>query len=465
VLHVAPVLWHAGGHSRTLLNWVKTDTTSIHSIALTQHTLDASLSDEVRSAITQSGGELHQLPRDVTYVDRALRLRAIAANANVVILHHTCLDVTPIVAFAVGDLPPVGIVNDCDQAYWLGTTIADVIINQREAGARVSRQRRPSRANVILPIPLRPVTKLLSQSEARSLLGIPPSQLMMLSVGRGMKYRPSSTHDFFATTHHLLERVPGAHLHIVGLSDAEAQQWMLSWQHPRVHLHGSLPDPSLHRAAADLYLESMPFGSATALLEAAQVGLPVMLPFSPPHDLFVTNHGIETIVHNPATEEAYLNEAAALLASSDLRRALGQRLRTHVELHHTGDGWRRNALETYRHLESCRHTPIEIPTSTCIGDELDVALCEWQAFLKSDIAARQHDRPSARAIALDELWHAQQRADFRSAWTLIRRFIQHCGPDLRILRSMAGLARRHLITQLSSSHVRQSFDAHKASRE
>src|SRR4030095_16852493 len=99
---------------------------------------------------------------------------------------------------------------------------------------------------------------------------------------------------------------------VVGLGEEDARLWKLNWKHPRIQLCGSNPDPSLHRAAADLYLESMPFGSATALFESALVGLPVVLPYAPTFELLVTNHGLEHLVASAATEDEYIQRVVAL---------------------------------------------------------------------------------------------------------------------------------------------------------
>ena len=57
---------------------------------------------------------------------------------------------------------------------------------------------------------------------------------------------------------------------------------------------------------SDLYLESFPFGSATAMLEAAQIGLAAVLQYDPPFCLLSTNHGLEFQLKNAATEEEYI---------------------------------------------------------------------------------------------------------------------------------------------------------------
>ena len=159
--------------------------------------------------------------------------------------------------------------------------------------------------------------------------------------------RPTKSQDFFRTVRKVLDGMKNAHLYIVGLSEEEAIRWRLDWQHPRIHLCGSIQDPSTYQAAADLYLESFPFGSATALLETARAGVPVVLPFAPQLDLLVTNHGLENIVSNPGSEEEYIDHVQFLLDNVGERKLLGQALRDYVHSQHIGEGWRKQLASTF----------------------------------------------------------------------------------------------------------------------
>lgn len=446
VLHVTPYMWRVGGHTRTLQNWINIDTDSQHTIVIT-HAMDPLLVGPVSIRVQESGGGIFVLSGVKGLSAKARILRAIARNkADLVVLHHTCNDAVPVAAFAIAGLPPVALVNDCDQAFWLGSTVTDVIVNQREAGARLSRERRYCNNNVVLPIPLSEPTESFTRYEARRRLGIRADAMVLLTVGRALKYRPSATHDFFRVVRTILEREERAHLYAVGINEQEAVAWGLEWKHPRIHLCGAVADWSEYRASADVYLESMPFGSATALMEAAFGGLPAVLPFDPPSDLFVTNHGFEAVLANPVDADGYVEKVLSLLHDSASAFGLGNKLIEHIRLHHWGDGWRRKVVELYGVTDTLRHEPRCIPTTVCAEEPLDMALAEWQHFLNREEWPGNVD--AVRSVPLTIAWEARAQGALGDAIAILWRYFGIYGLDMSSLRMAVGLpvhAARHAL--------------------
>jgi len=77
---------------------------------------------------------------------------------------------------------------------------------------------------------------------------------------------------------------------------------------------GSIEDPSVYRAAADIYLEGFPFGSQTALLEAALVALPVVSSYAPLFPLLAANDdAIQDLITNPKEEQEYMERVDLLI--------------------------------------------------------------------------------------------------------------------------------------------------------
>ena len=439
ILHIATTIFKVGGHTRTISNWIRSDPDSQHSLVLTRQRAVA-IPEWLIETVHRNGGELIILPGEMGLLAKARILRSMAqAYADFIVLHHGGSDVTPVVAFATQDLPPVAILNHCDHAFWLGSSIADIVINQREAGARLSTQRRFVTCNTVLPIPLAESPPGVSRCTARQTLGIPPDHLMLLTVGRGDKYRPTQSQDFFRTVHKVLDRVQNTHLYVVGLSEVEAVRYQLNALHPRMHLRGPVQDPSMYQAAADLYLESFPFGSATALLEAARAGVPVVLPFAPPFDLLVTNHGLEAIVSNPGSEEEYIDRIHFLMNNAVERGLLGQVLQDHVCSHHIGEGWRRQLANVYHLVEGCKHNPKPIPIADCSSSNADVAMSEWQAFLNGNVDSATEDIKTVREVVFGAAYAAREAGDYQGAFELLWRYLYTYGFDRGMLVAAAKL--------------------------
>jgi hypothetical protein len=246
----------------------------------------------------------------------------------------------------------------------------------------------------------------LSKEEARERLGISSDTLVLLSIGRGLKYSPSRHHDFFRTIRRVLEALPNAHLYVVGLNQDGYDRMGIGERHPRVHCCGSIEDPTIYRMAADLYLES--FGSATALLETAARGIPVVLPYAPLTDLLVTNHGLETILRHWATEDEYVAMVLTLAADAKARASLGERLRSHVLLHHTGEGWLRSLAGVYAILDEARHHPRRITVAEGLDSPVDLGISMWQDGMRADAARDILSADAVHRFLFDQVYEARR---------------------------------------------------------
>src|SRR5207253_2876944 len=168
---------------------------------------------------------------------------------------------------------------------------------------------------------------------------------------------------------------------VVGVSANDERACAGVLPHPRLHFVGPVEDPSAYLRAADVYLETFPFGGQTALLEAALAGLPCVRAFAPPFDLLVaSDEALDGLLTNPATEEDYVEQASALIRNPEARHCLGAKLREQVHFYHSGEQWQRRLDEVYRHAFGRAHSPRPLPETPCLATERDIALSTWQAF-------------------------------------------------------------------------------------
>src|SRR5262249_29331493 len=132
VLHVTTRVFAVGGHTRMICHWILSDSACEHSIALVDQG-ELPVPRDVSAAVEASGGWLGRAEGG-SRVSRAAWLRAAAASFDLVVLHHFAMDIVPTVAFAVPGGPPVAVLNHADHQFWLGSSVADVVINLRTAG-------------------------------------------------------------------------------------------------------------------------------------------------------------------------------------------------------------------------------------------------------------------------------------------------------------------------------------------
>jgi hypothetical protein len=360
-----------GGHTRLVERWIENDDSGdVHDLTVT------SMSEfelpQLREAVAARGGKITLLGSTSSYTDRARQLREIAwAQADRVVLHAHPFDIIPTIAFGTAGGPPVMLLNHADHVFWLGAAISDQVINFREAGKDLCIRLRGIDRNATLPIPL-PCPALNSNRESsrlrlRERLRIPANALVFLTIGTANKYLPIGDLDFLATARRLLATLPDSHLVAIG-PDANSAGWpALSRDfETRVHAVGEQRYLPPYHAAADIYLEGFPFGSMTALLEAALTGLPfVRLPRTAPPP-FSSEHYALSVLSQPVDTDAYFDEAVALARSPEARRR-GKAARDAVIAFHCGEAWRaklqalKKSAPAVHSVYPVRSTPLRDP--------------------------------------------------------------------------------------------------------
>jgi hypothetical protein len=396
VLHVATSVHSVGGHTKLIANWIDRDPDSCHSLVITGGS-SSQREDRVphwlRGAVAKNGGRVVVLPPG-GLSSKALWLRAVAQqDVDMVIMHHHPDDVVPVAAFATDRCPPVAILNQAHHVYWLGPSIADAVIEIWPSGRPLSQTRRFIKHSLFLPIPLG-VPPQVSRSEARKALQIPDDQVAMLSIGSAFKYTPTDTHNFYKVVVKLLEQHPQAHLYLVGVTWGDCGEHLGHRRHDRLHLLGVIEDPSLHRAAADLYLEGFPLCSETALLESTLLGAcPVLSPAPGSRLLTCVDVALEGVVQNPPDEDRYIEHVSYLIRNHTERERTAAQARGNIASFHCGPGWKRALQSVYGFLERARHRPDFVPNATFLETEDDVRL----------------SRASARLWDPEELWSQMSR--------------------------------------------------------
>jgi glycosyltransferase involved in cell wall biosynthesis len=380
VLHVTTSAVEIGGHTRMIYHWVRNDKSSSHSIMLI-HQGNLPIPSWLSEAVQISGGTVTAFQKENNLCNKALLLRQIARqSADLVVLHHFGFDVVPTVAFAAHECPPVAVLNHADHVFWMGSSVADMVINLRTVGAEYTMERRYVPCNHVLPIPLFDHCVENSRADARKALGIREDQIVLLSIGRAEKYRPYGDYSFVATANKILERESCVHLYVVGESASGIAPYLRCAIHERLHFVGIIEDPSQYRAAADVYLESFPFGSQTALLEAALSGLPVVPAYAPLHPLLVANDdSLIDFLHNPYNEQDYIERVLLMIRCPVQRVTLGEILRKQLLVDHVGEGWQKCLDAMYQKMDLLKHRPRPIPVSSCCMTDADINLSLWHA--------------------------------------------------------------------------------------
>jgi hypothetical protein len=335
VLHVMTVAHPIGGHTRLAERWIRLDPGSSHAVALTEQgelEVPASL---VRSA----EGGVHTLSAG-TPGARVQELAKRAREFDLVLLHIHPYDAVAVAAFGDTDRrAPTVLVDHGDHIFWLGTGAADTVVSVRPSGATLVIGRRGIAAdrNIVIPLPLDPVTRQRTRSEAKRELGLPPDALVMLTVASAHKYAAVGAQSFTALAHRVMETNDRALLLAIGPDTTDSDWDALARRFPgRVRANGPSTETTVAREAADVYLDSFPFGSPTSLFEAALYETPAVI-LRPPGVGVLAVEDPDADLIDAVDGDSWVDTVSTLLREDARREHEGRRLAEAIRASHRAE--------------------------------------------------------------------------------------------------------------------------------
>jgi hypothetical protein len=344
VLHVCTGVLSVGGHSKMLRLWIESDRKRIHSVVLTRQS--TTVPAELIAAVTESGGRFHSSMNDLAggILSRVAELRRLALQNDIVVLHISADDVIPSIAFADSQYyPPVLYLNHADHSFWLGSSVAHLVLSMRDSAMQIAESRRSigKCRSVLLPILVEPTIRTIDRAEAKKGLGLDQQCILITSVARGVKYRTSAGVTFADTHIPILKKYPAAMLIVVGAGDRH------DWSRASAAVEGrirSLPeqDPKLYLQASDIYVDSYPFCSATSMMEAAGYALPCVtrFPYPPAARICGMDHpGLFGPSIEVQSDEEYLKQLSVLIEDEMYRRRVGTAIAESVHQNNKAPSW------------------------------------------------------------------------------------------------------------------------------
>lgn len=203
------------------------------------------------------------------------------------------------------------------------TAVADLVFTLRKAALECSAEAAPFPMMHLKPPPGPPVD--------RSAFGIPAGAVVLASANREARYRQDV---FWQAVTDLLERHPNTYFLAIGLADAGPYLAGREHLRDRVVTPGFRTDVMECLAAADVYVDLIPSGGGSSLVEAMYAGLPVVSFEQDFGSLYrVDRETISDYVGEPALVVPHGNLARwhqlldGLVRDADFRREMGETMR------------------------------------------------------------------------------------------------------------------------------------------
>jgi glycosyltransferase involved in cell wall biosynthesis len=289
ILHVASELYELGGHTPLLLKWMQRDKTSDHSLFLTRQ----SVVNIPVKIFAQHGIEKQAIvwsnTTDVPHIEVAQQLLDLSRDYDLLIFHIHPDDIVPLLAFSTEKPRPIYFLNHADHCFWLGASIIDGVIQLRNNTIALDQKRRSldELKQFLLPIPIdKHIGTEYSKTETLKNYGIKPKfSKFLLTTSTINKFEPFLSYNYFDSVIPVLDKNPDTLLLIVGV--AEDSNLALRYSHPQIKYLGYLYPDKLKEIEylADIYLETFPYSSFTALLQVLMSKKPVHFMYAPP-DVF-----------------------------------------------------------------------------------------------------------------------------------------------------------------------------------
>lgn len=393
VLHVITGCEGLGGHTLVVAGWIRnTIDTAVHSIVATSQ--KRPLPPALTMLAKTSGGSCQQLAKfSSNLLDRSLLLRHYRSWADLVVIHANPSDALPSVAFGVEGGPPVFLYNHADDVFWLGVSIADVVLDLHPAGQSQTLNRRGAKASKILPIPLNKPPEDLSYKDARERLGIKPETTVLLTVGRECKYLPIGEHDFLGIIYKILKKHSNAVLLSIGPENRGRWAKVSAMSGGRIIPMGGIEWSKLSPfyASADIFLDSFPIGTGTAFLEAGTRGIPTIgLQFKEAPSITEGTDEISfgNLNEFPSSVGEYTSLLEQMIAEPFPFKERARKFKALITEHHFSPGWNRYLDDAVRQSPS-RHTinlPKNLPSNIEPANKI---VADWDAEVLSNETAQQ----------------------------------------------------------------------------
>jgi hypothetical protein len=378
-LHVFSTAYALLGHTKLCREWMKLDAQGRqHSVILLSQ--DGAVPENLARAVSLAGGSIIRLDNRKRPAERAQELRVVARQrADVVVLHTHPDDVIAPVAFGVPGGPPVIMVNHADHAFWVGRGVVDLLLDIRDSGHSWSLENRAISRAEIVPIPLSELDattsdascRLESRRTVRRELGIPAEAVVLLTIGNAFKYTAIPGFDFCRTAEEILKSCLGACLVAVGPKNTGSWKAAGKTTNGRLIAVGNQSELSRFHAAADIYLEGFPSGSLTALLEAAQAGLPVVLAPETCALPFRSDGIATSMLAQPVDLADYRKMVVDFVNNPDQCRRAGEAGSRSVHDHHCGETWLNHLRRATLRLpgeHAVYHDPMPVPVQLAKRD-------------------------------------------------------------------------------------------------
>ncbi len=283
-LHVFTQSYMVGGHTRVCERWIKNSPNNQKHSVIIINQANVAVPDLLREVVAAKNGQFLLQEQTTSPIEKALELRKIASDYEKIILHIHMDDIVPIIAFGTDNFKrPIIFFNHADHVFWLGVSIADLVVDLRSFAAKLDVKYRGTKNNITVPLPI-DQPKILERdiediNQTKKELGFGLEDKVILTMASSYKYKSFDNYDFIETIVQILNKNPNTVVLAIG-PDSTEQNWQAGFKKSqgRIKAIGIIENDKIEKylKIADLVIDSFPFSSFTALLDVAKYNIPCL---------------------------------------------------------------------------------------------------------------------------------------------------------------------------------------------
>lgn len=352
VLHICSSLRFAGGHSKLLFNWIKTDYKNNHTILSTRLSQDdlknissAYTKDNVPSLINLNADSKLKKAEE-------LKKHLESFHYDYIILHTDPNEVIATIALSdINIKTPILLLNHADHTFWLGSTITNILLQIRESNIALDKKRRNISDQALLPIPIKSnpfIKKYNSENQTK--------HLKILSTGSLYKYTPTEDYNFYEEIFILAKKYPEILINIVGID--KDSEYASKYQLKNINYLGILNSQDLNQLEneADIFLEGFPLPSFTALLQVSLKKIPFVLHYKPLSSMMLFEENKKNGIFYPNNKEEWRAEVEKLIENHDYRKQIAAKQYDYVDNLYSEKAWLDLLAKVYEKADSKIHS-------------------------------------------------------------------------------------------------------------
>ena len=393
-LHVATELGDIGGHTRILHQFFKRWEDTDQALVLTGQAVE----DLPRWFVDDLPGlKIISLQSAGSLLERSYRLRGIACASKRVILYHHPFDVVPVIALSTDGCPPVCLFDHAHSWFWLGPSVADLVLAPSAFHRDFARKTRPVREVHHFSFTQidDPDTAFGSEEkvEAKRSLGMSPDRVCIITVGTPEKFLPNSEYNFWRTANRILDRFENVELFVIGIHEDFRPERGCHIESERAHFTGPLSDLTTYYKAADICLDALPQPSLGATFYSVLIGLACPLHKYGAAGILSAGAVIgsslyERCVGTPRNEEEYLEKLEFLIRTPDIRLKIAEEIKTRHFPIRSREIIAENIAKMLRRVDRLSHKPGRIPAASYWNDANSVEIASMSSL--QDLSSTIH---------------------------------------------------------------------------